>query len=83
MARAAAARVPGEIIFISALILLTRCANCGDVFFGGQLISLMPIAIADDAGRICLEHPGRLSGDMDFENFPKERLPTPPRLSIT
>ena len=26
-----------EIIFISALILVTRCANFGDVFFGGQV----------------------------------------------
>jgi hypothetical protein len=26
-----------EIVFISALILVTRCANYGDVFFGGQI----------------------------------------------
>jgi asparagine N-glycosylation enzyme membrane subunit Stt3 len=60
-----------EIVFISALILLTRCANYGDVFFGGQ-ISFVDADCYSRMSRahICFEHPGTIIRRHDFENFP-------------
>jgi hypothetical protein len=65
-----------EIIFISALILVTRCANYGDVFFGGHI----NFTDADcysrmTRARICFEHPGTIVRRHDFENFPKGTSP--------
>ncbi len=60
-----------EIIFISALILVTRCANYGDVFFGGQINFIDADCYARmTRARICFEHPGTVVRRHDFENFP-------------
>ena len=60
-----------EIIFISALILVTRCANYGDVFFGGQINFVDADCYARMMrARICFEHPGTIVRRHDFENFP-------------
>ena len=61
----------GEIIFISALILVTRCANYGDVFFGGQINFIDADCYARmTRARICFERPGTIVRRHDFENFP-------------
>jgi hypothetical protein len=60
-----------EIVFISALILVTRCANYGDVFFGGQINFIDADCYARmTRARICFEHPGAIVRRHDFENFP-------------
>ena len=60
-----------EIILISALILITRCANYGDVFFGGQINFIDADCYARmTRARICFEHPGTIIRRHDFENFP-------------
>jgi hypothetical protein len=60
-----------EIIFISALILATRCANYSDVFFGGQINFIDGDCYARmTRARICFEHPGTVIRRHDFENFP-------------
>ena len=62
---------PAEIIFISALILVTRCANYGDVFLGGQTNFIDADCYARmTRARICFEHPGTIVRRHDFENFP-------------
>src|SRR5207237_2393668 len=72
-------RVPAllaEIIFISALILGTRCANYGDVFFGGQINFIDADCYSRmTRARICFEHPGTIVRRHDFENFPKGTFP--------
>jgi len=65
-----------EIIFISALILVTRCANYGDVFFGGQINFVDADCYARmTRARICFEHPGTIVRRHDFENFPSGTCP--------
>jgi hypothetical protein len=65
-----------EIIFISALILVTRCANYGDVFFGGQVNFIDADCYSRmTRARICLEHPGTIVRRQNFENFPKGTFP--------
>ena len=65
-----------EIIFISALILVTRCANYGDVFFGGQINFVDADCYSRmTRARICFEHPGTIVRRHDFENFPKGTSP--------
>ena len=60
-----------EIIFISALILVTRCANYRDVFSGGQINFIDADCYARmTRARICFEHPGTIVRRHDFENFP-------------
>ena len=60
-----------EIVFISALILVTRCANYGDVFFAGQINFVDADCYARmTRARICFEHPGTIVRRHDFENFP-------------
>src|SRR5438552_8301525 len=60
-----------EIIFISALILVTRCANYGDVFFGGQINFIDADCYSRmTRARICFEQPGAIVRRHDFENFP-------------
>ena len=60
-----------EIIFISALILVTRCANYGDVFFGRQINFIDADCYARmTRARICFEQPGTIVRRHDFENFP-------------
>src|SRR5438128_7611444 len=65
-----------EIIFMSALILVTRCANYGDVFFGGQINFIDADCYARmTRARICFEHPGTIVRRHDFENFPTGTSP--------
>src|ERR1700730_5900822 len=65
-----------EIIFISALILVTRCANYGDVFFGGQINFIDADCYSRmTRARICFEHPGTIVRRHDFENFPSGTSP--------
>jgi hypothetical protein len=60
-----------EIVFITALILVTRCANYSDVFFGGQILFVDADCYARmTRARICFEHPGTVVRRHDFENFP-------------
>jgi hypothetical protein len=65
-----------EILFISALILVTRCANYGDVFFGGQINFIDADCYSRmTRARICFEHPGTIVRRHDFENFPNGTSP--------
>src|SRR2546430_1940070 len=65
-----------EIIFISALILVTRCANYGDVFFGGQINFIDADCYSRmTRARICFEHPGTIVRRHSFENFPRGTSP--------
>ena len=65
-----------EIISISALILVTRCANYGDVFFGGEINFVDGDCYARmSRARICFEHPGTVVRRHDFENFPNGTSP--------
>ena len=65
-----------EIVFISALILVTRCANYGDVFFGGQINFIDADCYSRmTRARICFEHPGTIIRRHDFENFPSGTSP--------
>jgi asparagine N-glycosylation enzyme membrane subunit Stt3 len=65
-----------EIIFISALILVTRCANYSDVFFGGRINFIDADCYSRmTRARICFEHPGTIVRRHDFENFPKGTSP--------
>src|SRR5438874_2582898 len=60
-----------EIIFISALILVTRCANYGDVFFGRRINFIDADCYSRmTRARVCFEHPGTIVRRHDFENFP-------------
>ncbi|PYI91034.1 MAG: hypothetical protein DME97_14960 [Verrucomicrobia bacterium] len=65
-----------EIIFFSALILATRCANYGDVFVGGEVY----FTDADCYSRMtrvrmCAERPGLILRQHSFENFPAGTTP--------
>ena len=60
-----------EIIFIGTLVLVTRCANDGDVFFGGQINFIDADCYSRmTRARICFEQPGTIVRRHDFENFP-------------
>jgi hypothetical protein len=64
-------RLAFEILFISALILVTRCANYGDVFFDGKIYFVDADCYARmTRARICFEHAGTIVRRHDFENFP-------------
>jgi len=65
-----------EIIFLSALILVTRCANYGDVFFGGQ-INFVDADCYARMTRVQMVRakPGLIVLHHDFENFPKGTTP--------
>jgi hypothetical protein len=61
-----------EILLISALVLITRCANYRDVFNGGQIYFVDADCYARMArARICFEHPGAIVRHHEFENFPE------------
>src|SRR6266480_3568194 len=65
-----------EIILISILIVVTRCANFDDVFFGGQINFIDADCYSRMfRARICFEHPGTIVRRHDFENFPKGTSP--------
>jgi asparagine N-glycosylation enzyme membrane subunit Stt3 len=60
-----------EVFTLSALILLTRCANYRDVFVGEQIYFVDADCYARmTRARICFEHPGTIVRHQDFENFP-------------
>ena len=65
-----------EILFISVLIVVTRCANYSDVFFGGQINFIDADCYSRmTRARICFEHPGTIVRRHEFENFPNGTSP--------
>src|SRR5438477_10877627 len=65
-----------EIIFITTLILVTRCANYGGVFFGGQINFIDADCYARmRRARICFVYPGTIISRHDVENFPSGSSP--------
>lgn len=65
-----------EIIILSALILVTRCANYQDVFIGNHIY----FTDADCYSRmtrvrLCAQHPGLVLRHHTFENFPEGTTP--------
>lgn len=65
-----------ELIIISLLVLVTRCANYGDVFFGGQIYFVDADCYARmTRARVCFEHPGTIVRRHEFENFPSGTSP--------
>lgn len=65
-----------EIVAISTLVLITRCANYRDVFAAGHIYFVDPDCYARmTRARICLEHPGTIIRHHDFENFPAGTSP--------
>src|SRR5438067_8036789 len=69
-------QVTVEIAVLSALILVTRCANYQDVFVGGQIYFLDADCYARmSRARIVAEHPGTIVRRHDFENFPAGIIP--------
>jgi MFS family permease len=65
-----------EILIIIALVIITRCANYGDVFFGGQINFIDADCYSRmTRARICFEHPGTIVRRHDFENFPNGTSP--------
>jgi hypothetical protein len=60
-----------EIALLSALILMTRCANYQDVFVEGKIYFVDPDCYARmTRARLIAEHPGLIVRRHDFENFP-------------
>lgn len=69
-------RVTVEIAVLSALILVTRCANYQDVFVGGQIYFLDADCYARmTRARMVAEHFGLVVRQHDFENFPAGTIP--------
>jgi hypothetical protein len=65
-----------EILILSALILLPRCANYQDVFVAGNIyFSDADCYARMTRARICAEHPGTIVRHHDFENFPQGTTP--------
>jgi hypothetical protein len=60
-----------ELIVITALVTITRCANYSDVFAGSQINFVDPDCYARmTRARICFDHPGTVVRHHDFENYP-------------
>ena len=60
-----------EILAVTALVVVTRCANYSDVFPGNQINFVDADCFARmTRARICFEHPGTIVRRHDFENFP-------------
>jgi hypothetical protein len=65
-----------EIALLSALILVTRCANYQDVFVAGNVYFVDPDCYARMTRvRMCHETPGLIVRHHDFENFPQGTSP--------
>lgn len=65
-----------EIVFLSVLIVATRCANYADVFAGGEIYFTDADCYARMTRvRICMEHPGTIVRHHAFENFPGGTTP--------
>src|SRR5438552_6687915 len=64
------------IAVLSALILVTRCANYQDVFVGGQIYFLDADCYARmTRARMVAAHFGLVVRQHDFENFPAGTIP--------
>src|SRR5262249_52048603 len=65
-----------EIVILSALVLVTRCANYQDVFVDGNIYFTDADCYARMTRvRMCAEHPGLIIRHHDFENFPQGTTP--------
>lgn len=65
-----------EIVFLSAVILSTRCANWREVFVGGEIYFTDADCYARMTRvRMCWEHPGIIVRHHAFENFPAGTTP--------
>jgi asparagine N-glycosylation enzyme membrane subunit Stt3 len=65
-----------ELFVLSALILITRCANYEDVLVDGKIYFLDADCYARmSRARLVAEHPGTIVRRHDFENFPDGTTP--------
>lgn len=65
-----------ELLILSALILITRCANYQDVFVNGKIYFVDADCYARMSRvRLVTEHPGTIVRHHDFENFPDGTTP--------
>ena len=65
-----------EVVLLSALILIPRCANHEQVFNGGNVYFTDADCYARMTRvRMCLAHPGLVVRHHDFENFPQGVTP--------
>src|SRR6266436_5599217 len=65
-----------EVVLLSALILVTRCANHQDVFVNSEVyFSDADCYSRMTRARMCLEHPGLILRHHSFENFPAGTTP--------
>ncbi len=65
-----------ELFILSALILITRCANYHDVFLNGKIYFVDADCYARMSRvRLVAEHPGSIVRHHDFENFPNGITP--------
>src|SRR5262249_31803136 len=65
-----------EIVILSALVLVTRCANYQDVFVDGNIYFTDADCYARMTRvRMCAEHSGLIIRHHDFENFPQGTTP--------
>ena len=65
-----------ELVIFLALVVVTRCANYGDVFLGGDVYFTDADCYARMTRvRMCLEHPGTIVRRHGFENFPAGTTP--------
>ena len=65
-----------ELFVLSALVLITRCANYEDVLVDGKIYFLDADCYARmSRARLVAEHPGTIVRRHDFENFPDGTTP--------
>jgi hypothetical protein len=65
-----------ELALLTALILVTRCANYKDVLFAGDVYFTDADCYARMTRvRMCAEHPGLIVRHHDFENYPQGTTP--------
>ena len=65
-----------QLIVLTALVLVPRCANWHSVFVGGHVYFTDADCYARMTRvRICAEHPGTVVRHHDFENFPAGTIP--------
>ena len=65
-----------ELFVLSALILITRCANYQDVFVDGKVYFVdADCYFRMSRARLVAEHPGTIVRQHDFENFPDGTIP--------
>ena len=65
-----------EVVILSGLILITRCANYHDVFVAGNIyFSDADCYSRMTRVRLCAAHPGLIIRHHDFENYPNGTTP--------